>query len=78
MSLTQKSKMNEYRVILKKEEGGYTVIVPSLPGCITYGESVDQAKEMAKEAIALYIESLENDGLPIPNDNESLEYSLVM
>jgi predicted RNase H-like HicB family nuclease len=71
--------MTEYRIILKKEEeGGYTAIVPSLPGCITYGDTIDEAKLMVREAIELYIESLEADGLPVPNDNESLEYSLVM
>ena len=37
-----------YRVVLKKEpEGGYTVVVPALPGCITYGENVDEAIMMA-------------------------------
>ncbi len=50
-----------YRVVLKKEpEGGYTVVVPALPGCITYGETMDEAKAMAKEAIELYIEELES------------------
>ena len=48
-----------YRVLLRKEpEGGYTVIVPSLPGCVTYGDSIEEAIDMAKEAIDLYLESL--------------------
>lgn len=48
-----------YRVILLPEpEGGYTALVPSLPGCITYGEDVDEAISMAREAIELYVESL--------------------
>jgi predicted RNase H-like HicB family nuclease len=42
---------------LKEEpEGGFTVIVPSLPGCVTYGETIDEAIEMAREAMELYIE----------------------
>lgn len=46
-----------YKINLRKEEeGGYTVFVPSLPSCITYGETVDEAIDMAKEAIELYIE----------------------
>ncbi len=41
-----------YRIKLQKEpEGGYTVTVPSLPGCISYGDNVDNAISMAKEAI---------------------------
>lgn len=49
--------MCTYRINLRKEEeGGYTVLVPSLLGCITNGETVDEAIEMAKEAIELYVE----------------------
>ena len=48
-----------YKIMLHQEpEGGYTVSVPALPGCITYGDDVDMALEMAKEAINLYLESL--------------------
>lgn len=66
-----------YRVLLRKEpEGAYTVIVPALPGCITYGESVEEAMEMAEEAIELYIEELESRGEEVPDDNNTLEYSV--
>ena len=51
-----------YRINLRREpEGGYTVFVPSLPGCITYGETVDEAIDMAKEAIGLYIDFVTSD-----------------
>lgn len=66
-----------YRINLRKEEeGGYTVFVPSLPGCITYGETVDEAIDMAKETIELYIEELQDRGENIPDDSNLLEYSL--
>ncbi len=69
--------MNTYKIMLNKEpEGGYTVVVPTLPGCITYGENVDEAIMMAKEAIALYIEELKERGENIPDDSNTLEYSL--
>jgi len=65
--------------LLRKElEGGYTVIVPSLPGCITYGETIEEAIEMAKEAIELYIESLKEHGEEIPTEEETLEYTLTI
>ena len=68
-----------YRIVLRKEpEGTYTAIVPSLPGCITWGENIEHAMEMAKEAIIGYIEVLEEEGEPVPNDNETLEYSLQL
>jgi len=68
-----------YRILLRKEpEGGYTVIVPSLPGCVTYGRSVEEAIEMAKEAIELYIESLRKHGEEIPTEEGTLEYTLTV
>ena len=52
-----------YRILLRKEpEGGYTVIVPSLPGCVTYGDTIEDAINMAREAIDLYLESLREHG----------------
>jgi predicted RNase H-like HicB family nuclease len=71
--------MHTYKIHLHKEdEGGFTVIVPALPGCITYGEDVDDAIAMAKEAIELYIEELQERGEAIPDDNNTLEYSLIL
>jgi len=56
--------MYTYKLHLHKEaEGGFTVTVPILPGCITYGEDIDECISMAKEAIELYIESLQERGL---------------
>ena len=72
-------KILKYRVLLRKEpEGGYTVIVPSLPGCITYGEDIDEALKMAREAIELYLESLNEQGEEIPNEDNTLEYTLLL
>ncbi|GAB3920261.1 type II toxin-antitoxin system HicB family antitoxin [Mucilaginibacter myungsuensis] len=68
-----------YRILLKPEpEGGYTVNVPALPGCITYGETLEEAKVNAKEAIELYIESLKEHGEDIPTDADVLEYNLLL
>jgi predicted RNase H-like HicB family nuclease len=59
-----------YKVIFEpQEEGGYTVTVPSLPGCISEGDTYDEALANIKEAIALYLESLQADGLPVPEEN---------
>ena len=50
-----------FKVILEpSEEGGYTAIVPALPGCISEGDTVEQATENIREAIALYLEPIEN------------------
>ncbi len=54
-----------FKVVLEpSEEGGYTIYAPSLPGCISEGESVDQAMANIQEAIELYLEPIENDKNP--------------
>lgn len=68
-----------YRILLTQEpEGGYTVKVPALSGCITYGENIEHAMVMAKEAIELYVETLQAEGEPVPDDSRTLEYALVV
>lgn len=72
-------KVSSYRILLRKEpEDGYTVTVPSLPGCITYGDTVEEAIKMAKEAIELYLESLKEHGEEIPTEEGILEYTLTL
>jgi len=59
-----------YKAIFEpQEEGGFTVTVPALPGCISEGDTYDEALTNIKEAIALYIESLQADGIPVPEEN---------
>ena len=54
------------------------MVVPSLPGCVTYGDTVEEAIEMAKEAIELYIESLKEHGEEVPSEEGTLEYTLMV
>ncbi len=66
-----KAKELNYTVLFQKEpEGGYTAIVPSLPGCVTYGEDLEEAKSMVQEAIELYLESLKNHNEEVPSQEE--------
>ena len=61
----------KYSVIVHDaEEGGYWAEVPALPGCYSQGESVDDALENVKEAIALYLEVLANEDANIPVDSD--------
>jgi len=70
-------KQLNYRILLRKEpEGSYTVIVPSLPGCVTIGDNIEEVLKMAKEAIMLYIESLQAHGEEIPSESDTLEYTM--
>ncbi|MBC7937074.1 MAG: type II toxin-antitoxin system HicB family antitoxin [Rhizobacter sp.] len=68
-----------YRIVSRKEaEGTYTAVVPSLPGCITWGTYIEHTLEMAKEAIQGYIAVLKEEGESIPDDNQTLEYSMQL
>jgi len=63
------------------EEGGYVVTCPALPGLITEGDTFEEARSMAQDALRGYIESLLEDGLSIPADKtpitESIEIALA-
>ena len=50
------------------EEGGYVVTCPALPGVVTEGDTLEEARQMAQDAIRAYLESLQKDGQPIPPD----------
>src|SRR5580692_8712645 len=61
---------HSYTVIFEKEaEGGYHVFCPTLPGCHTQSETVEEGVESIREAVGLYIESLVEDGLAIPTED---------
>ena len=58
-----------YRVIYEPiAEGGYQVIVPALPGIVTYGRTLDEAREMAQDAIVCHLRGLIRDEEEIPDD----------
>lgn len=52
------------------EEGGYVVTVPALPGCITQGETYEEALGMAEDCIRGFLEALTKAGEPIPQEQE--------
>jgi predicted RNase H-like HicB family nuclease len=64
------------RVVLEpSEEGGFTAVAPSLPGCISEGETRDEALANIKEAIELYLEPVEDDLPPAPG-SEVIEIAI--
>ena len=56
--------------LIPDEDGGYTVVVPVLPGCVSYGESVADAMRNAREAIELHLANLAAHKEPIPQGHE--------
>jgi predicted RNase H-like HicB family nuclease len=68
----------KYRVLIERDEDGtYVAEVPSLPGCISQGETRSEALDNIKEAMAGYLESLEahNEPIPPPISEEIVEVS---
>jgi antitoxin HicB len=66
-----------YNIVLRPEpDGGFTATVPALPGCVSYGRNLNEARTMAKDAIEGYIESLRKHKEPIPSDEETLVTTL--
>ncbi len=62
-------KIHHYTAIFQKEpEGGYTVVIPALRGCVTYGQTIEEAAVAAKEAIESYLGSMSKDHEPAPTD----------
>jgi antitoxin HicB len=67
-----------YRVIYEPlAEGGFHVIVPALPGIVTYGRSLEEAREMATDAIACHLQGLLKDNEEIPIDPFTSETPII-
>ena len=59
-----------FTVVLEQDsDGGFVVSVPSLPGCVSQGESRDEALTNVREAIEAYLEDCRESGEPIPSEN---------
>jgi antitoxin HicB len=59
------------------EEGGYVITCPALPGLVTEGNTLEEARAMAADAIGGYLECLAKDGLPFPPDDPNTSSSLL-
>lgn len=68
-----KKVIRKFTVIFEKaKDGGYIINVPALPGCMSQGETFEEAEEMIKDAIECYCESLVKHGDPIPEEHEEI------
>lgn len=67
----------QYNLVFRSEpEGGFTVIVPALPGCITYGKNLEEAKWHAQDAIKGYTASMRKHNERLPSDEKSFISSI--
>ena len=64
--------VHQFTVIIEPDEDAYHAYVPALPGCHTFGATVEETRSNIAEAIALHIESMQQDGESIPVESEPL------
>jgi len=69
--------MHRFLIVIEKADGNYSAYSPDLPGCVATGKTKDQAAMNIHEAIALHIQGLKEDGMPIPESQASAEYIAV-
>lgn len=63
-----------YAIVIEKAEANYAAYVPDLPGCIATGATVVEVEQNIREAVALHLVGLREDGQPIPPASSAVEY----
>ena len=63
-----------YAVVIEKAEANYAAYVPDLPGCVATGATVEEVEQGIREAIALHLAGLREDGQAIPPPSSAVEY----
>ncbi len=72
-------KNRTFRILLRREpEGAYTAFVPAIPGCVTWGETVEEAIAMAKDAIEGCLDVMQEEGIEVMDDSDLLEYTVQL
>lgn len=66
--------MRKYAIVIEHGEGNLSAYVPDLPGCITTGQTTEEIERNIREAIALHLEGLREDGEPIPEPHTAVTY----
>jgi predicted RNase H-like HicB family nuclease len=66
--MRKQKKLLSYQIsLIPEKSGGYTVLVATLPGCVSYGSTIEEATQNAREAIELHLENLAAHKEPIPD-----------
>lgn len=67
--------MQNYLIIIEKQENNYSAYCPDVDGCIATGETPEEARKNFMEALEFHFEGLKEDGLPIPQSNSTFAFS---
>ena len=64
----------KYAVVISEGSSNYSLYVPDMPGCVAAADSFEDTKELIREAIALHLEGMREDGLPVPELQTSVTW----
>jgi predicted RNase H-like HicB family nuclease len=66
--------MKRYAIVVERAKSNYAAYVPDLPGCVATGITVEETERRLREAIALHVQGLREDGLPVPEPSSVVDY----
>jgi predicted RNase H-like HicB family nuclease len=66
--------MKRYAIVIEKGDGNYGGYVPDLRGCVATGPTVEETERLLREAIALHLVGMKEDGVPIPEPSSIVNY----
>jgi predicted RNase H-like HicB family nuclease len=70
--------MKRYAIVVEKAKSNYAAYVPDLPGCVATGATVKQTERRIRDAIAIHVQGLREDGLPVPKPTSRVDYVEVL
>lgn len=66
--------MKRYAIVVEDAGTNLAAYVPDLPGCVATGHTKEEVAQLIREAIAMHLEGMVEDGLPIPEPSSQVEY----
>jgi len=63
-----------YAIVIERAGSNYSAYVPDLPGCVATGATVEEAEESIRDAMALHLEGMREDGTPVPLPSSRVDY----
>jgi predicted RNase H-like HicB family nuclease len=63
-----------YAIVIERAASNYSAYVPDLPGCVATGATIEEVEAEIREAIALHLGGLREDGIPVPQPSSQVEY----
>ena len=69
-----KSELKRYAIVVERAQRNFAAYVPDLPGCVATGATVEETERLLREAIAVHIAGMREDGLPVPAPSSVVDY----